>query len=48
MLAGIPYSDNDVYLHSDASLMPTNKKVWASWNFLGASGEGSDRCAARA
>lgn len=42
VLAAIPYNDNDVYLHTDASLMPQNRKTWASWNFLGSSGEGAD------
>ncbi|MEW5297105.1 MAG: hypothetical protein WDW36_000333 [Sanguina aurantia] len=37
MLESIPYSDNDVYLHTDEALMPLNKKVWSSWNFLGSS-----------
>lgn len=39
MLEGIPYADNDVFLHTDESLMPRNRKTWASWNFLGRSGE---------
>lgn len=42
LLAAIPYSDNDIYLHSDPTLMPKNTKTWASWNFLGASGAGAD------
>ena len=42
MLAAIPYNDNDVWLHSDAALMPLNRKTWASWNFLGKSGKGGD------
>lgn len=41
VLADIPYADNDVWLHSDASLMPQNRGVWASWNFMGRS-EGAD------
>jgi len=28
------YTKNDAYLHSDEILMPKNKKVWSSWNFL--------------
>lgn len=27
-------SQNEVVLHSDLSLMPRNRKAWASWNFL--------------
>lgn len=35
MLAAIPYNENDVWLHTDASLMPRARAAWASWNFLG-------------
>ena len=28
------YQRNIVYLHSDKSLMPKNKKIWSSWNYL--------------
>ena len=28
------YSKNHVYLHSDERLMPRNKKIWSSWNYL--------------
>ena len=28
MLAAIPYNDNPIFLHSDESLMPKNKKTW--------------------
>ena len=45
MLSAIPYSDNDIYLHTDASLMPKNKKTWASWNFL-REGNADDRACA--
>ena len=31
----IKYSANKVYFHTDETLMPKNKKVWSSWNFLG-------------
>jgi len=27
------YNTNDTSLHTDASIMPKNKKAWASWNF---------------
>ncbi len=30
-LAGIKYSYNEVVLHKDTSVMPKNKKCWASW-----------------
>jgi len=34
VLAGVPYNDNDVWLHADASLMPKDRKAWASWNCI--------------
>ena len=35
VLGAIPYNENTVILHRDASLMPQNRKTWASWNLLG-------------
>ena len=35
ILSSIKYSSNKVYFHTDEKLMPKNKKVWSSWNFLG-------------
>ena len=32
------YKPNDVYLHSDPTLMPLRRRVWSSWNFLGGAG----------
>eukprot|EP00892_Ulva_mutabilis_P000826 jgi/Ulvmu1/10744/UM068_0034.1 len=37
ILAGIPYADNDVYLHRDKALMPRTPACWASWNVIGSS-----------
>lgn len=34
ILGDIRYRPNDVYLHRDENLMPKNKRVWASWNYL--------------
>ncbi|MBO0344606.1 NAD(P)/FAD-dependent oxidoreductase [Roseibium limicola] len=34
ILSAIRYRPNTVYLHRDLSLMPRNRKVWASWNYL--------------
>ena len=34
VLEGVPYAKNSVYLHRDASLMPRDPGVWASWNCL--------------
>jgi len=32
ILSAIPYTRNDVVLHTDASLLPRNRKCWSSWN----------------
>lgn len=42
LLKAIPYADNEVWLHSDASLMPRNRRVWASWNFIGSTTGSTD------
>ena len=39
VLGKIPYSYNDVYLHTDPSLMPVRKAAWASWNCVEARGD---------
>lgn len=41
VLKAIPYNANDIWLHTDPSLMPKRKACWTSWNFLGKSGEGA-------
>jgi hypothetical protein len=33
ILGAIRYQTNEVALHEDASLMPKNKRAWASWNY---------------
>lgn len=33
LLSAIAYQANDVVLHTDASVLPRNKKVWSSWNY---------------
>lgn len=33
VLAGIPYSESRVILHTDESFLPKRKAAWASWNY---------------
>lgn len=33
VLAKFPYQRNDVVLHTDESLLPKNRRAWASWNY---------------
>lgn len=33
ILGALPYSDNEVVLHTDESLLPNNRKAWAAWNY---------------
>ncbi|MDP6190477.1 MAG: FAD-dependent oxidoreductase, partial [Gammaproteobacteria bacterium] len=33
VLSSIPYQSNEVLLHTDASLMPRERRAWASWNY---------------
>ncbi len=35
ILSSVQYVKNDVWLHSDTSLMPKRKKAWAAWNYIG-------------
>lgn len=42
ILSAIPYRPNRVILHRDDRLMPTRKKVWASWNYLRSSDAAND------
>jgi predicted NAD/FAD-binding protein len=34
LLGAIPYQQNEVILHTDASLLPRRRLAWASWNYL--------------
>ena len=33
VLGALPYTENDVVLHTDASLLPKRRKAWAAWNY---------------
>lgn len=32
ILGAMPFQDNEAVLHTDASLLPRNRKAWAAWN----------------
>lgn len=34
ILSAMPYSPNEVVLHTDTSILPDRKLAWASWNYL--------------
>ncbi|MFA0125532.1 FAD-dependent oxidoreductase, partial [Vibrio sp. 10N.261.48.A2] len=34
VLGEIPYSRNEVVLHTDTRLLPDRKLAWASWNYM--------------
>ena len=34
ILSKFRYQKNTVFLHSDPSMMPRNRKTWSSWNYL--------------
>jgi predicted NAD/FAD-binding protein len=46
ILSSIPYTNNIIDLHTDASIMPKNKKAWASWcvNKYPQGSEASESC----
>lgn len=33
VLGAIPYQENTVFLHHDASVLPNKKRAWAAWNY---------------
>ena len=43
LLEAIPYGTNEVYLHTDETLMPLNHATWASWNCIGSSNPSADK-----
>lgn len=43
ILGAISYQENEVVLHTDASLLPRNRKAWAAWN-ASVPGDAEDTC----
>lgn len=43
ILSGFEYSQNIAYLHTDKTLLPKNKSIWASWNYMGEKEEGKTK-----
>ena len=43
LLRHLPYQPNRAVLHSDASVLPRRKKLWAAWNYQSGHGTLSDR-----
>lgn len=39
LLAPFRYEANEAVLHTDAALMPKRRRLWTSWNYMGASGD---------
>lgn len=35
VLGALPYQRNIAWLHSDPAFMPNERRVWASWNYMG-------------
>jgi predicted NAD/FAD-binding protein len=43
LLGSWTYSKNHTVLHSDESFMPSNRRAWASWNYVEVKGAMADR-----
>src|SRR5450830_845044 len=43
VLSAVRYQTNTAYLHTDLALMPRQRKVWSSWNYLGGAGTSGAR-----
>ena len=35
VLSAVRYQKNQVFLHTDETLMPTRRSLWSSWNYIG-------------
>ncbi len=33
VLGALPYCENEVVLHTDEAMLPSNRRAWASWNY---------------
>ncbi len=42
LLSAIPYQSNTAYVHTDESLLPSNRRAWAAWNYSSNSLGGQD------
>lgn len=45
LLSAIPYQSNRVLLHRDPRLMPQQRRVWSSWNYLTAGDDSGEQAA---
>lgn len=44
LLGAFRYTSNEAVLHSDPSLMPKRRPVWASWNYIAGTSQDSQLC----
>ncbi len=44
ILEKFPYQDNEVVLHTDTTLLPKQKRAWASWNYRIPKDQGQHAC----
>jgi len=44
VLGCINYQRNTAVLHTDTALMPTRRRAWASWNYIGANQANGENC----
>ena len=42
ILGAIRYQPNRAVLHTDASLLPRDERVWSAWNYMAGSGQGGN------
>ncbi len=43
LLSAVRYQSNRVVLHTDAALLPRNRRAWSAWNYLAADDAGGQR-----